>query len=180
MPRITLPDGSVRPYDQPVTPAQVAADIGPGLAKVALGARIDEDLCDLDTLVTKDAEIKLITTARAKDEPQPDALYLIRHSCAHVMAEAIQRVIPGALLVYGPPLENGFYYDIAVPEERPLSSDDFEAIEKEMRKIIQEKRAFTRYELPVSQGLEKLQAEGSKYKLDNAERAVEAGSEALS
>ena len=108
MPRITLPDGSVRSYDEPVTPAQVAADIGPGLAKAALGARIDEDLCDLDTVVTKDARIKLVTTARAKDEPQPDALYLIRHSCAHVMAEAIQRVIPGALLVYGPPLESGF------------------------------------------------------------------------
>ena len=180
MPRITLPDGNVLEYDQPVTAAQVAADISPGLARAALGARISGELCDLDTAMTQDAEVTLVTTARAKDEPHPDALYLIRHSCAHVMAEAIQRIIPGALLVYGPPLDDGFYYDIAVPEERPISSNDFEAIETEMRAIIAEKRPFTRYELPVSDGFEKLKAEGSKYKLDNATRAVETGADALS
>jgi threonyl-tRNA synthetase len=78
------------------------------------------------------------------------------------MAEAIQRVVPGAMLVYGPPLETGFYYDIAFPEDRPLREGDFEAIEKEMEAIIKEDRAFTRYEMPVDEGMKKLEARGEQ------------------
>lgn len=180
MPNIRLPDASVREYDKPVTPAEVAADIGPGLAKAAIGARVDGTLCDLSTPIEHDAELALITAKGRNGESEPDALYLIRHSAAHVMAEAIQRIVPGVELVYGPPVEGGFYYDLAVPENRPLSSEDFEAIEAEMAKIIAEDRPFTRYELPVEEGMTKLQSEGSKYKIDNAERAVEAGSDELS
>ncbi|MEO1271395.1 MAG: threonine--tRNA ligase [Myxococcota bacterium] len=179
MPRITLPDGSVREFDQPVTAAEVAADIGPGLAKAALGARIDGELSDLSTTITHDAQLSLITAREHNGEIDPDALYLIRHSCAHVMAEAIQRIIPEAKLVYGPPTDTGFYYDIAFGD-RPLTTTDFETIEAEMANIIQEDRAFTRYDLAVHEGLEKLKNEGSKYKIDNAERAIEAGSDALS
>ncbi len=179
MPRITLPDGSVREYDAPVTALQVATDIGPGLAKAALGARVDGELSDLSTLIEQDAELALVTAKTRDGDLDPDGLYLIRHSCAHVMAEAIQRIVPEALLVYGPPVDNGFYYDISFPDKRPLSSEDFAAIEKEMRKIISENRPFTRYELPADEGMKKLQEEGSKYKLDNAERAIEAGSDAL-
>ena len=179
MPHITLPDGSIRDYDRPVSAAEVAADIGPGLAGAALGARIDGAVCDLATVIENDARLSIIT-ARREGEPDPDALSLIRHSCAHVMAEAIGRIAPGVDLVYGPSLEQGFYYDLAVPEDRPLSTDDFKAIEREMGAIIAEDRPFVRYELPVDEGLEKLRAEGSKYKLDNAQRAVAAGSDRLS
>ena len=180
MPRITLPDGSTRDFDRAVTAAEVAADIGPGLLKAAIGARIDGELCDLSTLVSQDAELALITGKERDGSSHPDALYLIRHSCAHVMAEAIERVVPEAQLVYGPPTDTGFYYDISFPGERSLSTNDFEAIEAEMAKIIAEDRVFTRYELSGQEGLVKLKGEGSKYKLDNAERAIEGGSEALS
>ncbi len=180
MPRITLPDGSTRDYDAPVTPAQVAADIGPGLAKAAVGARINGELSDLSTPMAHDSELGIVTEKPRDDQGREDLLFLLRHSTAHVMAEAIQRIVPGALLVYGPPVENGFYYDIAFPEDRPLREGDFDAIEAEMEKIVKEDRAFTRYQLPVDEGMSKLKGEGSKYKLDNAERAVEAGSSVLS
>ncbi|MEO0630254.1 MAG: threonine--tRNA ligase, partial [Planctomycetota bacterium] len=127
-----------------------------------------------------DAEVALITPTTRDKEPDADALFLCRHSAAHVMAEAIQRVVPGAQLVYGPPLDNGFYYDIAFPEDRPLREGDFEAIERDMDSIIKEDRPFTRYEMPVHEGFEKLKREESKYKVDNAHRAAEAGSKTLS
>ena len=174
MPRITLPDGSVKEYGQPVSALQVARDIGPGLAKAAVGCTIDGELADLSAELDHDCELAIVTEKTRDGEPDANALYLLRHSCAHVMAEAIQRVVPGALLVYGPPLETGFYYDIAFPEDRPLREGDFEAIEAEMAKIIKEDRPFTRYELDPGEGLSKLRGEGSKYKIDNAERAIEA------
>jgi len=181
MPRITLPDGSVREFDKPVTAYEVAANIGAGLAKAAIGARIDGELRDLSTLIDHDASIALITAVdRKTGESSADALFLIRHSAAHVMAEAIQKLFPGVLLVYGPPVDDGFYYDMYVPPDGPISSDDFEKIEAEMAKIIAEDRPFIRYEKPVAEGMKKLESEGSKYKLDNAQRAVEAGSSELS
>ena len=180
MPRITLPDGSIREFDHPVSAADVAADIGPGLAKAAIGARINGELVDMSTMMSEDATLALLTARARGGEVDPDALSLIRHSCAHVMAEAIQRVIPDAALVYGPPTDSGFYYDISFPQSRPLTVNDFEAIEAEMRKIVAEARPFTRYELSTAEGLEKLKQEGSKYKIDNAERAIEAGSDVLS
>ena len=179
MPRVTLTDGSVREYEGPVTPAEVAAEIGPGLAKAAIGARVDNELVDVTYSIDRDVSLAIVTTPKGNQAASEDALYLLRHSCAHVMAEAIQRIVPEAALVYGPPLETGFYYDIAFPDNRPLSAADFEAIEKEMAAIIEEGRPFTRYEMPTAEGLDKLRAEGSKYKLDNAERAIEAGSAEL-
>ncbi|TVQ53065.1 MAG: threonine--tRNA ligase [Phycisphaerales bacterium] len=182
MPRITLPDGSTREFDHPVTAHEVAKDIGSGLAKAVIGAKIDGEICDLATTIDRDCKLELITPVdRKTGESSDEALYLIRHSCAHVMAEAIQRVIcPRIELVYGPPVENGFYYDMRLPEGVNFSSDDFEQIEAEMEKIIKEDRPFTRFEMPVDEGMKKLRDEGSKYKLDNAERAVEAGSDRLS
>lgn len=172
MPQVTLPDGSVRSYEQAVSAFEVAKDIGSRLAKSALGCKINGELSDLSTLLSEDCELSIVTAKTRDGEQDPDALYLLRHSTAHVMAEAIQRILPDVQLVYGPPIDNGFYYDISVPDGRPLSTEDFEAIEREMKKIIQENRTFTRYELNGTEGLEKLQAEGSKYKLDNAERAL--------
>ena len=173
MPRVTLPDGSVKEFEGPVTALQVAEAIGSRLAKAAVGAKIDGELTDLTATIDRDANVAIVTEKTREGEHDPDALFLVRHSAAHVMAEAIQRIVPGAQLVYGPPLDTGFYYDIAFPESRPLREGDFEAIEKEMASIIKEDRRFTRYEMPVSEGMTKLRGEGSKYKIDNAERAVE-------
>jgi len=181
MPRITLPDGSIREFDRPVTAHEVAADIGAGLAKAALGATINGELCDLSTTIEADATVALITPMdRKTGESGAEALALLRHSCAHVMAEAVQRIIPGIQLVYGPAVDNGFYYDMYVPDDRPIRQEDFSAIEKEMARIIAEDRPFTRVECSVSEGMGKLKAEGSKYKIDNAERAIKAGSDRLS
>ncbi len=180
MPVITLPDGSRRDYDDRTDAGRIAADIGPGLAKSAIGARVNGELVDLNHPIDEDSEVSIVTIAKKSQPSSEDALFLLRHSCAHVMAEAIQRLFPEAMLVYGPPTDQGFYYDISMPEDRALSSDDFAAIETEMASIIAEDRPFQRYELPVDEGLQKLQSEGSKYKVDNAERAIEAGSDALS
>ncbi len=180
MPRITLPDGSVKEFDAPVTPYEVAASIGERLALQSVGARIDGELADVNTPIDRDATVAIITTKPRDEQGTKDLLYLTRHSAAHVMAEAIQRIVPNALLVYGPPLDTGFYYDIKFPDDRPLSSDDFELIEKEMAAIIKEDRPFTRYELPKELGIAKLEVEGSKYKLDNAYRALSSGAKTLS
>ncbi|MEX0654552.1 MAG: threonine--tRNA ligase [Phycisphaeraceae bacterium] len=185
--KIILPDGSEKPYDGPTTAREVAGSIGAGLAKAAIGAKVDGTLVDLDRPVTHDAKLEIVTAPRQDkqgrskfrdDQHARDALYLLRHSTAHVMAEAIQRLWPDAQLAYGPPLETGFYYDIALGT--PISADDFPKIEAEMKKIVAEDRPFTRYELPPSVGMAKLNEEGNKYKLDNAERAIEAGSPCLS
>jgi len=173
--RITLPDGSVKEFAGAVTARQVAESIGPRLAQAAVGAKIDGELSDLSAVIDRDCRVAIVTEKTRDGRPDPDALFLLRHSAAHVMAEAIQRIVPGAQLVYGPPLETGFYYDIRFPEDRPLKEGDFETIEAEMAKIVAENRHFTRYEMSAEDGLAKLRAEGSKYKVDNAERAIGAG-----
>ena len=178
MPKITLPDGSVREFDRPVTALDVAADIGKRLAKDALGCKVDGELADLSTVLDRDCELAIVTPKTRQGQPDADALWLLRHSCAHVMAEAIQRVRPGTQLVYGPPVDQGFYYDMAVDGD-PLSSNDFEKIEAEMAAIVAEDRPFCRYELESAKGMEKLGAEGSKYKIDNAERALANDPDAL-
>ncbi len=180
MPCIRLPDGSERRYDAPVTAAQVAADIGPGLAKAALGARIDGTLCDLGTTIDRDCTLALVTAKKRDGTVDEDALFLVRHSAAHVMAEALGRLYPGIQLVYGPPVEGGFYYDIAFPAGVTPSSDDFAKIDAEMQSIAAENRPFTRFELVAAEGMKRLESEGSKYKLDNAQRACDAGSATLS
>ena len=182
MPRITLPDGSVKEFAQPVSARAVAESIGPKLAQAALGCKIDfgsgAELRDLSTMIERDCTLAIVTYKNRAGEVDKDALYLVRHSAAHIMAEAIQRIVPGAQLVYGPPLEDKFYYDIKFPEDRPLKEGDFAAIEAEMKKIVGEDRAFTRYEVDAGAGLERLRREGNKYKVDNAERAISAGADA--
>ena len=179
MPTITLPDGSARSFEGTTTPYEIAVSISQGLAACAIGARINGELSDVTTSITEDADLTLVTARKGEKESDPDALMLIRHSCAHVMAEAIQRIHPKAKLVYGPALDNGFYYDISFEDEAPLSSDEFEAIEAEMMAIIKEDRPFVKYELPCEEGLKKLEGEGSKYKIDNAERAIQNGATTL-
>jgi threonyl-tRNA synthetase len=172
MPTITLPDGSTKSFDRPVSAREVAEAIGPRLAQAALGCKIDGELRGLSTTIDRDAKLAIITPKKRDGSPDPDALYLIRHSAAHIMAEAIQDVIgKDVQLAYGPPTETGFFYDMQVPG-RPISSGDFERINARMQEIIKENRPFTRYEVNAGEGIQKLKAEGNKYKLDNAERAL--------
>ena len=165
MVKITLPDGCGMDFEAPASGGAVAERIGPGLAKAALAVKVDGELRDLAADISQDAAVEIVT---AKSDPLV-SLDLVRHSCAHVMAEAICRLFPEAKLVYGPTVENGFYYDIDL--DRPISTDDFEAIEAEMAKIVAEDHPFVRYEMSRDEALGKLEAEGNRYKIDNARRA---------
>ena len=136
MPNITLPDGSVRSYDGPVTAATIASDIGPGLAKAALIAVVDGDEWDLSRPIETDAAVALVT---AKDEA---ALALLRHDCAHVMAEAVLELFPETQVTIGPAIENGFYYDFH--RTIAFSEDDLAAIEKRMHEIVDRDEAIMR------------------------------------
>jgi len=160
MAKVTLPDGSVLEVANGATVRQVAEQIGPGLAKAALAGRTNGELVDLDAPVTDGAELQILTS---KDET---GLAVMRHSCAHVMAEAICRLWPAAKLVYGPTVEDGFYYDIDLDET--IRPDDFPRIEAKMQEIVQADRPFVRTEMSRAEALEKLRAD--KYKTDNIER----------
>ena len=136
MPVISLPDGSTRSYDNAVTPATIAADIGPGLAKAALAAVVNGAEWDLSRAIDKDAELQLITS---RDEA---ALALIRHDCAHVLAEAVLELFPETQVTIGPAIENGFYYDFY--RETPFSTDDLAVIETRMHEIVDRDEAIER------------------------------------
>ena len=130
--RITLPDGSLREVARGTTPAEIAAAIGPGLAKAAIGARVDGELFDITRPLEQDAQLALVT---AKDEK--DALELVRHDFAHVLAEAVQALFPGTQITFGPATDDGFYYDFAPSAGHgPFTEEDLPAIEAKMREII--------------------------------------------
>jgi threonyl-tRNA synthetase len=133
---LTLPDGSSRHYEGAVSGAKLAADIGPGLAKAALALRVDGELRDLDYLITEDAKIAILT---AKDD---DALELLRHDAAHVLAEAVKELYPDVQVTIGPAIENGFYYDFARPI--PFTPEDLEKIEVRMHEIVARNEPITR------------------------------------
>lgn len=127
---ITLPDGSRREFEHPVTVAEVAASIGAGLAKAALAGKVDGALVDTSYRIANDAALEIVT------EKHPDALEVLRHSSAHLLAQAVQRLYPKAQVTIGPVIDNGFYYDFAF--ERPFTPEDLPAIEAEMQKIVKE------------------------------------------
>ena len=133
---ITLPDGSKRPFDHPVTVQDVAASIGAGLAKATLAGKVDGKLVDASFPIEHDASLQIVT------EKSPEALEILRHSTAHLMGQAVQRLFPGAQVTIGPVIENGFYYDFAY--ERPFTPDDLPKIEAEMHKIVDEQLPVTR------------------------------------
>ena len=145
MPNITLPDGSTRSYDLPVTPGDVAADIGPGLAKAALLGIVDGGEWDLSRPIEADASLALITV---KDD---SALALLRHDCAHVMAEAVLEIYPETQVTIGPSIENGFYYDFH--RETPFTDADLEAIEARMHEIVDRDEVITREVLTRDQAV---------------------------
>ena len=164
---ITLPNGAKKQFTAPtITAFDVAKAIGPRLAQDAIGALINGELRDLHAPIQTDAAVTIVT-ARSDDT---HALYLLRHSCAHVMAEAITSLFPSVKLAYGPPLEDGFYYDLELAE--PIRQEDFARIETEMARIIAADRPFTRYELPPNEALRKLEHQSNPYKVDNARRAL--------
>jgi threonyl-tRNA synthetase len=155
---ITLPDGSVRQFDGPVTGKDVAADIGPGLAKAALAVRVDGQLKDLATTIESDATLAIVTS---KDE---DALDLLRHDCAHVLAEAVQELFPGTQVTIGPTIENGFFYDFA--RDEPFSSDDLEKMEAKMHEIVDRDSPFVREVWDRDDAIRHFQDIGEKYKAE--------------
>ncbi|WP_298022546.1 threonine--tRNA ligase [uncultured Parasphingopyxis sp.] len=160
--KITLPDGSERQVAPGTTPAEIAADIGPGLAKAALAARVDGEVRDIMRPLERDVALSLIT---AKDEA--DALELVRHDYAHVLAEAVQALWPGTQITFGPATDDGFYYDVMAPEGRdPFSMDDLPAIEEKMREIIRADKPLRREVWSREQLIEKWQSEGETFKAE--------------
>ncbi len=158
--RITLPDGSVREVAPGTTPADVAAAIGPGLAKAALAARIDGQVRDLGRPFEGDTQLALVT---ARDEA--DALELVRHDLAHVMAEAVQHLFPGTQITFGPATDDGFYYDFA-PKDRPFTDEDLPAIEAEMRAIIARNEPFLREVWSRQQLIDRWTEQGETFKAE--------------
>lgn len=133
---ITLPDGSKRPFDHPVSVQDVAASIGAGLAKATLAGKVDSQLVDASFVIDHDASLQIVT------DKSPEALEILRHSTAHLMGQAVQRLYPGAQVTIGPVIDNGFFYDFAY--ERPFTPDDLPKIEAEMEKIVAEQLPVTR------------------------------------
>ena len=127
MPVITLPDGSQKNFDTPVSVQDVAASIGAGLAKAALAGRVNGKLVDTSFVITGDAQLSIVT------EKDPAALEIIRHSTAHLLAQAVQSIYPKAQVTIGPVIEDGFYYDFAF--ERPFTPEDLEKFEAKMKEI---------------------------------------------
>jgi threonyl-tRNA synthetase len=157
LPAYTLPDGSSRAFDAPVTGATLAAAIGPGLAKAAIAMKVDGALADLSRLLEQDARVTFVTRKDA------EALELIRHDAAHVLAEAVQELFPGTQVTIGPAIENGFYYDFA--RDTPFTPEDFPAIEAKMREIIARGAAFERIVTSRHEAMQLFEAKGEKYKV---------------
>ena len=161
MAKVTLPDGSILEVTDGATVMQLAEQIGPGLAEAAVAAKIDGRLVDLSTPLNGEIAVQIIT-------PRDDeGIEVMRHSCAHIMAEAICSIWPETKLVYGPTVEDGFYYDVDLDE--PIRPSDFDRIEKKMAEIIEADGSFIRREITRAEAEQKLA--GDKYKTDNINRA---------
>ncbi|MEZ5655275.1 MAG: threonine--tRNA ligase [Sphingobium sp.] len=160
--KITLPDGSSREVAPGTTPADIAAAIGPGLAKAAIAARVDGELRDIMRPLEQDADLALIT---ARDEA--DALELARHDYAHVLAEAVQALFPGTQITFGPSTDDGFYYDVMAPASRgPFTLDDLPAIEEKMREIIRADKPLRREVWTREDLIAKWRADGESFKAE--------------
>ena len=158
---ITLPDGSVREFDGPVTGLEIAQSIGPRLAKDALAIKVNGALRDLSLAVEQDAPVEIVTRGHA------DALELLRHDCAHVMAEAVQELYPGTQVTFGPAIENGFYYDFA--RDEPFTPDDLERIEERMHEIVARDEAITREVWDRQEAIRFFEEAGESYKAEHIE-----------
>ncbi len=164
MPVITLPDGSKRSFDNPVSILEVAQDIGPGLAKVTLGGRVNGERRDAVDVISDDADLVIFTP---KDE---DGLEIIRHSCAHLLGHALKQMWPDAKMAIGPTIENGFYYDIDL--EHRLTDEDIEALETRMKALAKTKYSVVKKKVSWDEAYETFQARGESYKMEILDRDV--------
>ncbi len=169
MVNVTLPDGSVRQFDAPVTVAQVAASIGAGLAKAALAGRVDGRLVDTSHLIDHDAALAIVTARDA------EALELIRHDAAHVMAQAVQELYPGTQVTIGPAIEDGFYYDFARAE--PFTPEDLEKIEKRMEEIVKRDLPIQREVWSREEAMKVFAELGETYKVQIIDEVIPEGEE---
>ncbi len=158
MPSITLPDGSRRDFDQPLSVAQIAAEIGPGLAKSALAGRIDGKLVDTSFVVNNDVELGIVTPR------DPDALEVIRHSTAHLLAHAVKQLYPEAQVTIGPVIDDGFYYDFSYA--RPFTPEDLEKIEARMRELAKADHPVQRELMPRAAAVDYFRDMGEAYKAE--------------
>jgi len=158
MPTITLPDSSTRRFERPVTVAEVAADIGRGLAKAALAGRVDGELVDTSYRIDRDAEVAIVTARDA------EGLEVIRHSTAHLLAQAVKDLFPDAQVTIGPVVEDGFYYDFAY--ERPFTPEDLERIERRMQELVEADYAVERQVMDRDEAVEFFRGMGEEYKAE--------------
>src|SRR5271170_7698931 len=158
MPVITLPDGSQKQFDRAVSVAEVAASIGPGLAKAALAGKVNGKLVDTAALIEHDASLSIVT------DKDPDGLEIIRHSTAHLLANAVQELFPEAQVTIGPVIEDGFYYDFAY--KRPFSTEDLAAIERRMAEISAKDLTVHRRVLPRDAAVAHFKKIGEHYKAE--------------
>lgn len=163
---VHLPDGSIKDYSSPVRPLDVALEIGPRLGAATLGALVDGQLVGFDTPLPADGDVQL----RILTKKDPEALHVMRHSCAHVMARAVMRLFPNVQLAFGPTIDNGFYYDMQL--EKPLSEEDFPAIEAEMRRIITADEPFERLEEDRQRSLALCRELGQPLKVEHIEEGL--------
>jgi threonyl-tRNA synthetase len=164
--RVNLPDGTAKKYDHSLSPAEIATEIGPGLAKAALAAEVDGVVVGLDYQLPEDGDVRL----RLLTKKDPEALAVMRHSCAHIMARAVMRLRKGVQLAFGPTVEGGYYYDFDL--EEPLSEDEFPTIEAEMNRIIKADEPFERIEAPREKALKILNDLGQTYKVEHIEEGL--------
>ena len=162
MPVVTLPDGSSRQYDAPLTVADVAQSIGSGLAKAALAGKVNQQLVDLSYLIDQDVELAIVT------DKDPEGLEVIRHSTAHLLAYAVKEMFPDAQVTIGPVIDNGFYYDFAY--SRPFTPEDLLAIEKRMAEIAKKDEKVTRTVVPRDEAIKYFKGLGEHYKAELIER----------
>ncbi|RHU83283.1 threonine--tRNA ligase [Clostridiaceae bacterium OM08-6BH] len=156
--KVTLKDGSVKEYAQPMAVIDIARDLSDGLARVACAGEVNGEVVDLRTVVENDVEVNILT---AKDEA---GLAALRHTASHVMAQAVKRLYPNTKLAIGPSIADGFYYDMEF--ETPLTSDDFDKIEAEMKKIIKEDLKIERFTKPRAEAIEFMKEKGEPYKVE--------------
>ena len=168
---VTLPDGSAREVDAGTTPAEVAAAIGPRLAKAAVAAKADEEWIDLDRRLDHDVTLAIVTP------DTPDGREVLRHSTAHVLAEAVTRLFPGAKYAIGPAIADGFYYDFELPDGRTFSEDDLAKIEAEMRAIVKQDQRFEREDLSYDDALKVFADQPYKREIIEKVRAGDASGE---
>ena len=162
--KITLKDGSVKEYDSAKSVYEIAADLSEGLARAACAGELDGEVVDLRTVVDKDCSLNILTAS------DPEGLRVIRHTCSHVMAEAVKRLFPQSKLAIGPAIDTGYYYDF---EHEPFSRDDLDKIEAEMKKIIKEGHELKRFTLPRNEAIQFMKDREEPYKVELIEELPE-------